>query len=86
MSAALVYLLCALTSVFCVILLSVNYHRSRVKLLFWTAICFSGFALNNVLLFADLVMFPSWDLSAIRLVPALVGVGLLLWGLVWESI
>lgn len=86
MSAALVYLLCALTSIFCVVLLSINYRRSRVKLLFWTAICFSGFALNNVLLFVDLVVFPEIDLSVIRLVPAVAGVGFLLWGLVWESI
>lgn len=84
--AALVYILCALTSLFCTLLLYMNYRKSRVKLLFWSSICFAGLALNNFLLVADMLVFPEADLSIIRIIPAFAGVSFLLWGLVWESI
>jgi hypothetical protein len=42
--------------------------------------------LNNVLLFVDvIVLTTSVDLSVWRLVPALVGVGLLCYGLIEEE-
>ena len=84
--APAVYLLCAVTSLACTILLWRGYARSTVKLLFWSALCFAGLALNNVLLFIDLVVFPgAVDLSVWRKLPAVVGVSLLIYGLVTDS-
>ena len=80
-----VYALCALTSVVCAVLLLRGYWSSRTRLLFWASLCFMGFALNNVLLFVDLIVLPQVDLFYWRTVPALVGVMLFIYGLVWES-
>lgn len=85
MIAPVVYLLCALTSVGCAGLLLLKYRRQRVRLLFWSSLCFVGFALNNIILFIDLVLVPEADLSVVRTIPALAGVALLLWGFVWDS-
>jgi len=82
--AALVYVLCALTSLACMILLLRGYFAKRVRLLLWTGICFAGLALNNLLLFIDLVVVPGQDLSMWRNVTGLVGVSLLIGGLIWE--
>lgn len=49
--ATAVYILCAVTSVLCAGLLVRSYLRSRVRLLLWSALCFVGLAVNNVLLF-----------------------------------
>jgi hypothetical protein len=84
--APAVYLLCAVTSLACAILLWRGYARSSVKLLFWSALCFAGLALNNVLLIVDLVVFPdAVDLSVWRKLPAVAGVSLLIYGLVTDS-
>jgi hypothetical protein len=83
--AEAVYVLCALTSVVCAILLLNGYRASRTPLLFWSSLCFVALALNNVLLFVDLVMVPGTDLAVWRSVIALAGMLLLLYGLIWES-
>ncbi len=83
--AEAVYLLCALTSAACAILLIRSYRRTRTRLLLWSSLCFLGLALNNVLLFVDLVLVPTIDLSVARGATALAAVMLLLIGLVWES-
>lgn len=81
-----VYALCAVTSVLCAILLQRGYLRSRTRMLFWASLCFAGFAINNILLFVDLIVFPTQiDLSGWRAWPALLGVMVLLYGLIWES-
>ena len=85
MIAAAVYMLCALTSILCAALLLLKWRASRVRLLFWSALCFVGLALNNVMLFVDLIIVPKIDLSVVRTMPALIGLALLLWGFVWES-
>jgi hypothetical protein len=79
-----VYLLCAATSAVCAVLLLRAHRRTRTPLLLWSALCFVGLALNNAMLVIDLIVLPDVDLSTWRLVPALVGVGLLVYGLVWE--
>lgn len=84
MMALLVYVLCALTSLVCAVLLFRGYRQSRVRLLMWSAICFACFALNNVLLIIDERMMPEQDLSVARAIPSLVGIALLLYGLIWE--
>lgn len=85
MLANAIYALCALTSIVCAVLLVRGYHRSRVRLLFWSAWCFAGLALNNILLIVDLRVLPQVDLEIWRTVPAVIGVALLVYGLVWES-
>ena len=83
--ATLVYALCALTSLLCFALLVRGYLRSRARLLLWASLCFAGLALNNVLLFVDVRVVPAVDLSAWRSLPALAGVVILVYGLVWDS-
>jgi len=84
--AETVYLLCAATSVTCAVLLLRAYRRQRTRLLLWSSLCFVLLALNNILLFVDLIVVPSAiDLSLWRSAVALAGVGVLLFGLIWES-
>jgi hypothetical protein len=83
--AEAVYVLCALTSAACAYLLIASYRRTRSRLLFWSGLCFLGLAFNNVLLFIDLVVVPSTDLGIWRSEIALASLGLLVFGLVWES-
>ena len=82
--ALVVYLLCALTSAACAVLLWRGYRRSRARLLLWSSLCFWGFCLNNVLLIVD-VQLPDVDLSFWRTVPTAAGLALLLYGLVWDA-
>jgi hypothetical protein len=82
---SIVYALCALTSIGCAFLLLRGYARSRVRLLFWSGLCFVGLALNNIMLFIDLRVVPEIDLSLWRTLPAIAGVAVLLYGLIWEA-
>lgn len=79
-----VYVLCMITSAACAVLLARGWLATRVRLLLWSALCFAGLTLNNVLLFID-VKTPQIDLSVVRTLPALAGVLLLLFGLIWET-
>jgi hypothetical protein len=54
-------------------------------LLAWSSGCFGFLALNNGLLFLDLVVVPSVDLSLLRHAIALLAVLFLLVGLVWDT-
>jgi hypothetical protein len=83
--AAFVYLLCLLTSAGCAALLWRTYRRGRAKLLFWASLCFLGLALNNLLLFVDLVIVPDVNLELWRASVALASIGVLLYGLVGEA-
>lgn len=83
--AEAVYALCALTSILCAVLLGRAYGRTRTHLLLWSTLCFVGLAINNVLLFVDLVMLPDVDLRLVRIGSALIAVGLLVYGLIQES-
>lgn len=83
--AEAVYLLCTVTSSLCAVLLLRAYTRTGTRLLLWSGLCFLGLALNNALLVVDLMIVPDTDLSTWRLVPAVLGVALLLHGLIWES-
>lgn len=80
--AEIVYLLCALTSTACMILLLRGYSRTRKPLLLWSGFAFLAFALSNTLLFIDLVMVPEFNLSIARQAVTLLGVVLLLYGLI----
>jgi hypothetical protein len=80
----LVYLLCAATALVCCVLLVRGFRRREARLLLWCALFFFSLALENVILFVDLVIVPDIDLSAIRTSIALVGVILLVVGLIWD--
>lgn len=81
----LIYVLCAATSFLCALLLYRGYRRSAARLLLWSALCFAGLFLNNVLLIVDLRIMPDQDLSVLRSIPALAGISFLLYGLIAES-
>jgi drug/metabolite transporter superfamily protein YnfA len=83
--AEIVYALCATTSIVCAFLLLRNHRRTRSRLLLWSGICFIGLALNNVLLFMDLVVATGIDLSAGRDLTAFGGISVLALGLLWDS-
>ena len=79
----IVYILCALTSLGCTWLLIGRYRKSRVDLLFWSAIAFLLLTVTNVLLFIDLgILGPEADLSLWRNGSTLAGVLVLLYGLI----
>lgn len=84
-----VYLLCALTSAACAALLIRQHRLVRTKrrggLLVWSSICFSGLAASTAMLFIELVLFSSVNLS---LIPAALGAAAplaLVVGLIWET-
>ncbi len=80
--AEAVYILCALTSGLCAVLLLRHYQRSKVPLVLWTGICFVAFTVSNVLLFVDLELFRSHDLLILRLGASLFGAVVLLYELI----
>jgi hypothetical protein len=83
--ADLVFILCALTSLTCTVLLLRSYHRERARLLLWSGIAFAGFTLGNILLVVDTIVVPPADLPLLRSLPVLAGLLVLIYGLVWET-
>jgi hydrogenase/urease accessory protein HupE len=83
---AIVYILCALTSIWCSVLLLKAYKQTALRLLFWSGLAFVGLALNNILLFVDFVVFPSMEMTITRTLPALLGSLVLVYGLIKESV
>lgn len=79
-----VYVLCALASLACAVLLLRAYVRTRVPLLLWSGLAFVGFAINNVVLVVNERFTPDADLALMRTIPALVGIALLVYGLVFK--
>jgi hypothetical protein len=84
--AEAIYILCALTSILCAVLLLRGYRATRTRLLFWASLCFGFLAINNVILYFDLVILPPQiDLFWYRNAAALIGMLVLVFGLTWES-
>jgi hypothetical protein len=82
--ASLVYALCALTSGLCALLLLRAYFANPARLLLWSSLCFIGLTVNNMLLFVDLVVVPTVDLSMYRDITATCAI-MLLFGLIWHA-
>ena len=86
-----VYILCAVTSLACAVLLFRGYRRSGARFLLWSSLCFAALAMNNGILFIDQVVLPKVDgvagvdFSVWRSIFAVVGLGLLLYGLIWDA-
>jgi hypothetical protein len=83
--AEFIYLSCFLTSTLCAVLLVRSYRASKTPLLLWSSACFGGLALNNALLFVDLVLVLDVDLSVPRGLVGLASLLVLLYGLIWHT-
>lgn len=83
--AVVAYVLCVVTSVTCAVLLVRSWLASRLRLLLWSALCFVGLAVNNVLLLVDRRVLPDVDLSLLRDLSGFLAISILLFGLIWES-
>ena len=83
--AEAVYVLCALTSLGCAILLLRQWWSAKARLLMWSALCFICLFFNNVLLVIDKIVFPAIPMSSFVKVPALIGLAIFLFGLIWED-
>ncbi len=84
--AEVIYVLCALTSLVCAVLLVRAYRSRRSHLLLWSSICFVGLFVNNVLLVFDKVITKDdIDLLLARDLTNLASVAALLFGLIWRT-
>ena len=81
-----VYVLCAATSIVSAALLFRAFRRNGVRLLLWSALCFAGLAVNNAIVFLDLVVLPDLDLSLLRGAIGLAAIAVLVFALVWETV
>lgn len=84
-AASAVYVVSVLIGVACCVLLLRAHRRQPSTLLLSAAICFGGFALNDVGLIVDVFVLPDISLVAVRSLPALIGVAVLVRALVKES-
>jgi hypothetical protein len=82
---AIVYVLCFLTSAACAFLLGRNYRRTGERLLMWSAMCFLFLAANNLIVIADLVILPRYDLAPLRVFLSLAAAAVLLLGFIWDG-
>jgi hypothetical protein len=85
MIPTLIYILCILTCMSCSFLLWRGFRRTHLPLLLWSAVCFLILAIANLLLFADLVLYPGSSLHLVRNAVTLSAMLVLIIGLVFES-
>jgi hypothetical protein len=85
MMASIIYSLCALLSLGVAVMLWRHHARTRSRLLYWSALCFSGLTINNILLVVDKLVLPEADLSLLRQATALLSLCVMLFGLTWEE-
>lgn len=83
--APAVYILGFLVTAACGVLLFRAWSAARKRLLLWSAICFCGLAISNLLVFLDIVILPQIDLYPWRLLTAAASMLILLYGLIWEG-
>lgn len=84
--ASIVYLLCGVTSTACFVLLLRGYLRTRTRLLLFASLSFAVFAVNNILLYYDLVVIAEGPSLAMgRACLGLAGALILLYGMLWET-
>ncbi|HEY1215531.1 MAG TPA: DUF5985 family protein [Bryobacteraceae bacterium] len=84
MNAAL-YIVTCLTMLLCAVLLLRAYFVVQRRLLLWSALCFFGMTLSNLLVALDLIVLRNVDLYTWRLGSSALSMMLLLYGLIWES-
>lgn len=81
-----VYLLCTILSIACAVMLLRGYRKTPSHLLLWSSACFGLMAVNNIILFTDVVLLPDVDFGGVvlRNVTGATAGSLLLFGLIWE--
>ncbi|MFL5440965.1 MAG: DUF5985 family protein [Myxococcales bacterium] len=84
-AASAVYVVSVVIGLACCVLLLRAHRRHPSTLLLSAAICFGGFALNDAGLILDVFVLPDISLVAVRSLPALIGVAVLVRALVKES-
>jgi hydrogenase/urease accessory protein HupE len=83
--AELIYGLCTILSLAIAVMLWRQHRRMPTRMIYWTALCFSGLALSNLLLVLDKLVVPDIDLRVLRHTVSLLSIGMLLFGLVYED-
>jgi hypothetical protein len=83
--APAVYVLSLLVGALCAALLFKAHRRAPSPLLLPAAICFAGLALNDLGLIVDLFVLPDVSIVAVRSLPAVIGLGVLVRALVKEG-
>ncbi len=86
MMAIIVYVLCALTSGTSMVLLLREYRKNGIRLLLWMTICFLGLTLSNLVLVMDKFVVPDTSLATLRVIPAVGGFAVLIFGLIWDTV
>ena len=81
----LVYTLCFATSTLCAFLLGRSFHRTRSRLLFWSALCFALLAVVNFVVVLDMLVYPDVNFRPVRLWLSLAAVAVLLFGFIWDE-
>jgi hydrogenase/urease accessory protein HupE len=79
------YIFGFLVTLCCGILLARAYAAGRKRLLLWSAVCFFGLSITDLLVFVDLVLLPNVNLYLLRLLVATGSMLILLYGLIWEG-
>jgi hypothetical protein len=85
MMASIIYSLCAALSLGIAVMLWRHHARTRSRLLYWSALGFSGLTVNNLVLVADKLLLPDLDLSLLRQATALLSLVVMLFGFTWED-
>jgi hypothetical protein len=86
MMMAVMISLCVLVSTICAGLLLRAFFQNKSGLLFWSSMCFTGLAVENCILFVDLVLLPTEpDLSVMRNVTAVLALCCLTYGFLWRG-
>jgi hypothetical protein len=86
MMMAVMIALCAVVSTICAALLLRAFAQNKSAMLFWSAMCFVGLAIENCVLFVDLVLLPTEpDLSLVRNISAVVALCCLCYGFLWRG-
>jgi len=81
--ANIIFMLCVLSSSLCAMLMLYAYERFRKRILLWILLCMIFLAINNILLYLDVVL-PEIDLSVARNTTAFLGLSILVFGLIWD--
>jgi len=82
----IVYVLCALTSLVCAVLLIRSFLANRSPLLMWSSVCFVGLFVNNALLVVDeLLTANTVSLILARDISNLASITALVIGLIWNA-
>lgn len=81
----IIYLLCAITSILCAVMLLRGWLSTRARLLLWSGLCFVGLGLTNLILVADQMVWTEVDLLRPRLWISLGALLLMLYGLIFAD-